>query len=65
MTLDQVKTASLNDDVIEAVMDAVERNDWSSPATAPFKKIKHELSIDGILLRCNKLYYHKHFNVSL
>ena len=56
MTLQQVKEASLRDDVICAVIHALEKGDWSDKKTETFRVISHELSVnDGILLKCNRI----------
>ena len=56
MTLDEVRSASLKDDVVKAVITAVETDNWKNENTNSFKDIKHELSVtDGILLKCNQI----------
>ena len=56
MTFDEVRSASLKDDVVNAVITAVETDNWKNENTNSFKDIKHELSVtNGILLKCNQI----------
>ena len=56
MSLDEVKMATKTDQTLQALIKAIESNQWSDPLVKDFKKVKDEISVcNGVLLRGNRI----------
>ena len=56
MTLEEIKQETKHDIEMEAVIKAVETDQWSAPEVQNYKKLKEELSVfNGLLLRRNRI----------
>jgi len=56
MTLEEIKQEAKHDAEMQAVIKAVEINQWSNQEVQHYKKIKDELSVfNGLVLRRNRI----------
>ena len=56
ITIEQVKEASRDDDIISQLIKAIQTGNWKSPKLKDFKNMKDELSIiDNIVLKGNQI----------
>lgn len=52
MSLDLVRNESINDQELQAISNALSKNDWSSPDITPYKQFSHELTQnEGLILK--------------
>ena len=56
LTLEEIKQETKHDVEMQAVIKAVETDQWSTPEVQNYKKLKEELSVfNGLLLRRNRI----------
>ena len=56
MTLEEIKQETKEDMELQAVIKAVETDQWNSPEVQPYKKLNDELSVyNGLVLRRNRI----------
>ena len=56
MTLEEIKQETKHDVEMQAVIKAVETDQWSAPEVQNYKKLKEELSVfNGLVLRGNRI----------
>ena len=56
MTLEEIKQETKEDVELQAVIKAVETDQWNSPEVQPYKKLNDELSVyNGLVLRGNRI----------
>ena len=56
MTLEEIKQETKEDVELQAIIKAVETDQWNSPEVQPYKKLNDELSVyNGLVLRRNRI----------
>lgn len=56
MTIEDVKSATLQDPLMQILIQAIETRQWRNPALKPFQNVKDELSVaNGLVLRQNRV----------
>ena len=56
MSLEEIKQETKEDVELQAVIKAVETDQWNSPEVQPYKKLNDELSVyNGLVLRGNRI----------